>query len=165
MKNLVCLLLLAGLLSCAPKLSPSTEPEPASEVKSSTLSTPMDASILRYINDYRRSKGLSSLQALDVATEQAYLHSKNMATGKTGFGHTGFDKRVQVIQKTMGVSYVSASAENVANGQLSAKEVVKGWLNSPGHKRNIEGNYTLTGIGTYKDREGNFYFTQIFIRK
>src|SRR6478609_732831 len=169
MKTFVCLLLFVSLLSCAPKLSPSAEPEPAlareSEVKSSTLSTPMDESILRYINDYRRSKGLSSLQPLDVATQQAYLHSKNMATGKTGFGHTGFEKRVQVIQKTLGVSYISASAENVANGQLSAKEVVKGWLNSPGHKRNIEGNYTLTGIGNYKDREGNIYFTQIFIRK
>lgn len=165
MKNLVCLLVLAGLLSCAPKLSPSVEPEPATapEVISSTLSTPMDESILRYINDYRRSKGLSALQPLDVATQQASLHSKNMATGKTGFGHAGFEKRVQVIQKTIGGS--SAAAENVATGQLSAKEVVKGWINSPGHKRNIEGNYTLTGIGNYKDREGNIYFTQIFIRK
>jgi uncharacterized protein YkwD len=164
MKNLVCLLVLAGLLSCAPKLSPSVEPEPAPapEVVSSTLSTPMDESILRYINDYRRSKGLSSLQPLDAATQQAYLHSKNMATGKTGFGHSGFKQRVAVIQKTTGVS---ASAENVAYGQLSAKEVVKGWINSPGHKRNIEGKYTLTGIGTYKDREGTIYFTQIFISK
>jgi uncharacterized protein YkwD len=165
MKNLVCLILFVSLLSCAPKLSPSAEPEPEPEVKSATLNTPMDESILRYVNDYRRSKGLASLQALDVATQQAYVHSKNMATGKTGFGHTGFKQRVEVIQKTMGVSYVSASAENVATGQLSAKEVVKGWINSPGHKRNIEGNYTLTGIGTYKDREGNIYFTQIFIRK
>lgn len=60
--------------------------------------------------------------------------------------------------------WITASAENVAYGQLSAKEVVKGWLNSPGHKKkNIEDNYTLTGIGVYTDKKGVIFFTQIFV--
>jgi len=41
---------------------------------------------------------------------------------------------------------------------------VDGWLNSPGHKKNIEGNFTLTGIGYARDHKGNIYFTQIFSR-
>jgi uncharacterized protein YkwD len=65
----------------------------------------------------------------------------------------------------MGVTYMSASAENVAYGQLSAQAVVKGWINSAPHRKNMEGNYTLTGIGLYKDRKGVIYFTQIFLRK
>jgi uncharacterized protein YkwD len=54
--------------------------------------------------------------------------------------------------------------ENVASGQMTAKEAVEGWLQSPGHKRNIEGNFTLTGIGWAKDKRGMIYFTQIFTK-
>ena len=57
------------------------------------------------------------------------------------------------------------AAENLAYGELSAEAVVKGWINSPGHKKNIEGNYTLTGIGTYQDAKGVIYFTQLFMRQ
>jgi uncharacterized protein YkwD len=47
---------------------------------------------------------------------------------------------------------------------MSAKEVVEGWLNSPGHKRNIEGDFTLTGIGVAKNNKGIIYYTQIFTK-
>ncbi len=162
MKSLLSLLLLITLMSCAPKLS--SHATAAVSVKTGPGSN-MEESILYYINDYRQSKGLPSLHTLDAATEQAYIHSKDMATGRTGFGHTGFDQRIQAIKRNIGAAYIPASAENVAEGQISAKEVVDGWLNSPGHRHNIEGNYTLTGIGIYKDREGTLYFTQIFLRK
>jgi hypothetical protein len=32
-------------------------------------------------------------------------------------------------------------------GPMGAREVVDGWLHSPGHRRNIEGDFRLTGIG------------------
>jgi uncharacterized protein YkwD len=161
MNNILCLFLFITLLSCTPKLA-------THETAVCVTNEPpgnMEISILNYINDYRHSKGLASLQIVDAATQQAYNHSKEMATGRTGFGHDGFDQRIQAIKQNIGAEYIPASAENVAEGQLSAKEVVKGWLNSPGHKRNIEGNYNLTGIGVYKDREGTIYFTQIFLRR
>ena len=129
----------------------------------SVNNTSLEAAILDNINAHRRSMGLSSLQMITAANQQAYNHSRNMATGKTPFSHNGFSQRISIIQQSIGGS--SASAENVAYGSLSAKEVVKVWLNSPPHRKNIEGNYTLTGIGTYKDREGTLYFTQIFLRK
>jgi uncharacterized protein YkwD len=47
---------------------------------------------------------------------------------------------------------------------MGAREVVDGWLNSPGHRRNIEGDFRLTGIGIAKRSDGMVYFTQIFIR-
>jgi len=100
---------------------------------------------------------------LGVASEQAYKHSNNMATGKTAFSHNGFNQRVSAIEQSIGRT--SASAENVASGVLTAKGVVDVWLNSPGHKKNIEGGYNLTGVGVAKDRQGTLYFTQIFLRK
>ncbi|MEO7531812.1 MAG: CAP domain-containing protein [Sediminibacterium sp.] len=162
MKYFLAIFSIGIILSCSPKIA-STETLSVSE--EATVSGNMEESILGYINAHRRSKGLSSLQMNDAASTQAYQHSKNMATGKTGFGHTGFDQRIQAIKKAMGTTYMAASAENVAYGQLSAQAVVKGWLNSSGHRRNIEGNYNLTGIGVAKDREGVIYFTQIFLKK
>jgi uncharacterized protein YkwD len=162
MKYFFAIFFLGIILSCSPKFSPS---ETVPVANNTEVGGNMEASILRYINDHRRSIGSGSLQMLDAASAQAYQHSKNMATGKAGFGHGGFEQRIQAIKKSMGTNFLAASAENVAYGQLSAKDVVKGWLNSAGHKKNIEGNYNLTGIGVYKDKEGVLYFTQIFLRK
>lgn len=61
-----------------------------------------------------------------------------------------------------------AAAENVAYNRGYTDPVAKaveGWLNSSGHRRNIEGNYNLTGIGVAKNSQGAYYFTQIFILK
>lgn len=162
MKRFFTLLSIVGLLSCSPKFTPS-ETLPAAE--KTEVAGNMEESILRYVNDHRRSRGLQTLQMSNVASTQAYQHSKNMATGKTAFGHDGYEQRMLAIKKAMGVTNISASAENVAYGQLSAEAVVKGWINSAPHKKNMEGNYTLTGIGLYKDRKGVIYFTQIFLRK
>ncbi len=151
-----------GLLSCSPS-QPIAKAKPATPVTYTVVNSKMNIDILYYVNQHRQSLGLGKLQAFDAATVQAYNHSKNMATGKTAFGHDGFESRVNSIMKNEG--RISASAENVAYGKLSAKDVVNGWLNSPGHKKNIEGNYALTGIGTYTDKRGVIYFTQIFLRR
>ena len=152
---------LIAILSCSPKLSPTISPAniPPEKV---AIGDNMEGSIVRYVNDHRRSLGLPSLEMNGEANRQAYQHSKDMANRKTGFGHEGFDQRMQVIKQKTG--WITASAENVAYGQLSAKEVVKGWLNSPGHKKNIEGDYRFTGVGIYKDSKGIIFFTQIFFR-
>ena len=51
-----------------------------------------------------------------------------------------------------------------APGPMGAREVVDGWLHSPGHRRNIEGDFRLTGIGLAEGSNGMIYFTQIFVR-
>jgi len=149
------------LFSCTRNISRATgsEPQTAAVFNASTMST----DILYHVNAYRKKKGLASLSSLEVANQQAALHSKNMALKKTAFSHNGFEQRIAIISKTEGT--MRAAAENVACGQLSAKEVVEGWINSPGHRKNIEGNYTLTGIGVYRDSKGVVFFTQLFMRK
>jgi uncharacterized protein YkwD len=123
----------------------------------------MEQSILYYINQYRTSVGLPKLEMVNAASEQATKHSIEMADRSTPFGHDGFDDRMDNIARKIGL--VHASAENVAYGKLTAKEVVDLWLNSPGHKKNIEGNYALTGIGIARDKNGLIFYTQIFLRK
>ena len=100
---------------------------------------------------------------ISAASTEAAKHSSGMAAGKVAFGHDGMQIRVTNISRQIG--RISAAAENVAHGKLNARQVVDGWLNSPGHKKNIEGNYTLTGIGVAQGSRGEIYFTQIFLRK
>ncbi len=41
------------------------------------------------------------------------------------------------------------SAENMAMGQRSGAEAVDGWIHSPGHWANINGDHTLLGVGRH----------------
>ncbi len=117
--------------------------------------------IYKYVNEDRQEKGLALLKMNELESSLATRHSRDMATGKVKFGHDGFNTRARTIQKALGSQEVG---ENVASGQMTAREVVDGWLKSPGHKKNIEGNFTLTGIGYARDKKGDIYFTQIFSR-
>ena len=121
----------------------------------------METEILKYVNEDRSALGLSLLSMNDLESSLAAKHSHDMAVGKVKFGHDGFTSRAKTIQKSLGSSEIG---ENVAEGSMTAREVVDGWLHSPGHKKNIEGNFTLTGIGYAQDKKGDIYFTQIFSR-
>jgi uncharacterized protein YkwD len=121
----------------------------------------MESDILKYVNEDRISRGLSPLKMNQLESSLAAKHSHDMSVGKVKFGHDGFNARAKAIQKALGSMEVG---ENVAEGSMTAREVVDGWLHSPGHKKNIEGNFTLTGIGYASDKKGDIYFTQIFSR-
>lgn len=121
----------------------------------------METEILQYVNDDRKQHNLAPLQINVLESSLALKHSQDMANGKVKFGHDGFNSRAKAIQKAFGSMTVG---ENVASGQMTAREVVNGWLNSPGHKKNIEGDFVLTGIGYASNRKGDIYFTQIFSR-
>ena len=128
----------------------------------SILPANLVADILSYVNDDRKQHGLSALKLSEVESSIASKHSRDMASGKVPFGHSGLNARAKAIRKALGA--ISSVGENVASGPMNAREVVDGWLNSPGHKRNIEGDFTLTGIGYASDGKGNIFFTQIFSR-
>lgn len=138
--------------------------------RQTTADSPMDIpvkgieqSILNYVNAHRASINKPALTLINDASAEATKHSRNMANKSVAFGHDGFDNRIDVIISKIG--RINAAAENVAYGQMNASTVVNGWLRSPGHKKNIEGDYNLTGIGVYKDANGTIYFTQIFLKK
>nr|WP_106783667.1 S-layer homology domain-containing protein [Lysinibacillus timonensis] len=56
--------------------------------------------------------------------------------------------------------------ENIAKNYYSPKEVVKAWLNSPGHRENIlRPEFTNIGVGVKKELNGNYYWVQMFSSK
>ncbi|MET3429242.1 uncharacterized protein YkwD [Actinoplanes tereljensis] len=113
------------------------------------------------INAERASHGCKPLTVDGHLLTAARAHSAYMAqTGSfshTGRGSSTFDYRI----KTAG--YSKPSAENIAYGYRSAAEVVKGWMNSPGHRANILNcKSARVGVGAVYAANGTPYYTQDF---
>jgi uncharacterized protein YkwD len=132
---------------------PATPPAPPS-------ATAYDYEILALVNDHRRSIGKPVLVMNQVIWTQANGHSQNMASKTVPFGHDGFDARVAAIRAALGSG--GSAAENVAMGYGSAASVVSAWLGSAGHRANIEGNSTRTGVSAARSSDGVWYYTQVF---
>jgi uncharacterized protein YkwD len=151
-----------GLSTTAATLVPQLI-QPAPAVAQTVPSTAtLEQNAHNQINAYRKSKGLAAFTWNDAIAAQARKHSQDMASGRVPFGHQGFSTRIVATK----IPYSSA-AENVAYNRGfadPATQAVQGWLKSPGHKRNIEGNYNLAGLGVARNAKGEIYFTQVFIR-
>ena len=117
------------------------------------------------VNRYRASKGLPSFEASIIITGQARIHSKRMAADEVPLAHDGAEERTEKIGEF--IPWKSTS-ENVA---YSTKRdnlidfVLERWILSPGHLKNIEGEFNITGIGVALSPDGRYFFTQIFVLK
>jgi uncharacterized protein YkwD len=159
------LLCITALLACKKQeVDPLTTTTTTTSSTSSNLTVEenMETEILKLINAHRATLKLNALVMNEIIRKEARQHSQNMADGKTAFGHDGFSERTSRMRSQ--ISGITATAENVAAGFSTAQTVVDGWLNSAGHRTNIEGNYTLSGIGTAKDAKGKLYFTHLFAK-
>ena len=154
LKHTLLLLLVIICNSCsADDGSNNTNPDLINE-------TSITEQILVLINQHRSNLGLENLSKNSTAIELAIQHT-NYMINQQKISHDNFDDRAAVLQNE---ENATGWAENVASRYPTAESVVNGWLNSSGHKRNIEGNYTKTGIAAIKDSNGHYYFTQIFFR-
>ena len=118
--------------------------------------------ILKYTNQFRRSKGLPALEMRNDLNTIARKHSEDMASGRRRFGHAGLKDRELKVKRI--IKPYRSFAENVAYGAKDGKEAVSIWKGSNGHRKNILGNYKYTGIGTATNRRGIIYYTQIFVK-
>lgn len=135
---------------------------PYSIAKPSSNDADTQKAILHTINAYRAEHQLAPLQIDSAISQEAKQHSLDMAENKLPFGHDEFHSRVHRLSQKY--DNVDAAAENVAYTYRNPKEVATKWLGSYGHRKNIEGDYNLTGIGIAHDAKGRIYITQIFLR-
>lgn len=89
-----------------------------------------------WVNAARADAGRGALDVDSQLTQAAAAHARDLAA--TGaFGHTGADGSSvgdRVRRQGYGFCFV---AENIAKGQGSLDEVLRGWMASPGHRRNM----------------------------
>lgn len=119
--------------------------------------------IMSLTNQHRSSIGKTKLKWHDSATIESQDHSQDMASFRTPFGHTGFSSRISRIE-AKDPDKIIKSGENVAQNS-TAQKAFNAWLRSPGHRKNIEGDFTHLGVGAIKSANGSWYFTQIFLKK
>ena len=119
----------------------------------------IEEEVLNYCNQFRSSKGLNDLTPNKVLNAIALQHSKNMAAGKVKFGHDGFAHRHIAAQKQL---TIRSFAENVAYGVITGEAAVNLWINSDGHRKNMLGKFSQTGIGVAKNKAGRLFYTQVF---
>jgi uncharacterized protein YkwD len=56
-------------------------------------------------------------------------------------------------------SRITYGAENIARANVTPKEILRLWMNSPGHRRNIlDKRYTKIGAAVYKSKSGRYYW-------
>ncbi len=149
-------------------LSFSCAPEDLSNdaIDSTILANAPDAKtieieILELINTHRIEQGLNPLNNLNIIKSVAYSHTDYMV-GMNQVNHDNFFQRKTSLIQNAGAAKVS---ENVAYGYSTAENVVNAWINSPGHKANMEGDFTDFDISAEQNNEGRWFFTNIFIKK
>jgi uncharacterized protein YkwD len=149
------------------KTPASTTKTPTSTTKtpaSTTTGTSMQAQMLAAVNAERAKVGVAALCTNSKLQSSAQGHSSDMASNNY-MSHTGSDKSTMATRITAKGYKYTAIAENVAAGQVDVTAVVKAWMNSSGHRKNLlNAKYTHFGMGyayststTYKH-----YWTQDF---
>jgi uncharacterized protein YkwD len=155
-------LILCAALCCAVLPLSAGPQKKKSKQKNAKVAPGMEEAILTLVNNYRKHRGKPPLAMDGEISKAAYKHSLNMSRGVIPFGHADFDERIGELIKTLGGT---AGAENVAFSPKGPQSVVHNWLNSDGHRQNIEGDYNYTGIGIAPAKNGYYYFTMIYIKK
>ncbi|MCY8889571.1 CAP domain-containing protein [Bacillus spizizenii] len=151
----------------ASKTPAASKAPAAAEKTNTTTSAPSSVSayekkVVELTNAERQKQGLKPLQIDETLSKSARAKSQDMKD-KNYFDHQSptygspFD-----MMKSFGISYKTAG-ENIAKGQKTPEEVVKVWMNSEGHRKNIlNPNFTHIGVGYV---ESGSIWTQQFIGK
>lgn len=138
-------------------------PDPVPVIPGTTTET-MTEEFMTLMNDHRVNLGLDPLNHISGLQEISEGHSAQMASGAVAFGHSGFSDRCAAGRIVLGGG--NLCAENVAMGQKTVQAAYTAWMNSPGHRANIENaRVTHTGFGFAKSSSGVWYWTQIFLEK
>ncbi|MBR2109342.1 MAG: hypothetical protein IJ932_05290 [Ruminococcus sp.] len=135
--------------------------------KSSTVKTDAsqfnetyEAEVIKLVNAERAKQGLSALSKNDGAVNAARVRAKEIVSS---FSHTRPDGRsCFTAASDLGVTYRTAG-ENIAYGYSTPAQVVNGWMNSEGHRKNIlSKSFNKIGVGCYSS-SGVLYWSQFFI--
>jgi uncharacterized protein YkwD len=155
------------LLACTPAgtTNGATVREPSAPSADTQVSeAEMEAQLHAAVNRRRQSRGLPPFAFDPGMAEIARRHSRDMAAERVPFGHAGFDDRFAAVRR---LGAYSTFAENVGYNDYPADRATTvafdGFVRSAGHRKNLDGAFTRTGIGVARTGR-TYYFTQVFAR-
>lgn len=123
------------------------------------------AQVIQLVNQHRTAMGLRALAVSPTLTASAVWKARHMAT----YGYMAHEDIAPPVARSAGdriaaCGYGSAGwGENIAAGYPTPASVVAAWLQSPGHKANIENPaYVVTGSGAATSAGGTVVWAQDF---
>ncbi|HVX62762.1 MAG TPA: CAP domain-containing protein [Pirellulales bacterium] len=106
---------------------------------------PVEKEIIHFTNIERSRHGLPPLKVDETLLKSARSHAVWM-TNRRSLQHTN-----------------QPVAENIALGQQTAREAVRDWMRSPGHRANIlSRRHGRIGVAAFVARDGQVYWCQQF---
>lgn len=121
-----------------------------------------EVELARIINQYRVSVGKSELQIVNHISYKSQEHNLYMIENNV-VNHDYFDSRANNIMQVLGAVRVG---ENIAYNYSTPNAALHAWLNSPGHKENLDGDYTHFGISiSVNPVNGKKYYTNMFMKR
>lgn len=163
--NLLKLMLLLTVIftmnSCSSDSSEVTADSTSAVIVENYAYSATELETMKLINDYRVSIGLNPLEIINHISFKSEEHDYYMIDNNV-VSHDGFVDRSTNIMKVLGAKTVG---ENIAYNYNTPQSALNAWLNSPAHKKNIEGNYTHFGISIRSNQTtGKKYYTNIFAK-
>ena len=129
-----------------------------------TTARSMEREVFRSINEHRAGMGLKPLRWEEQLAMVCRLYSTEMASRDVYGGHSGIDFRGAMVVSLVECQSYRENIGMAMNVTAPSSRVVSSWLESPGHRRNIESDATITGVGVSRSESGAWFFVQIFVR-
>lgn len=139
-----------------PSIPPGEIPPPPPPDTNETL-----LKLLQLHNEQRQLHGVPSVTLNEKLNVAAQSHADTMARLQTMHheaGGTTFSQRIKATGYAL-----SGGGENIAAGQPTPESVVRAWMNSSGHKKNILNAYWWhVGFGVARGRNNRLYWCTVF---
>ncbi len=156
---------ISEIISANPQIKNPALIYPGQKITIPTVTTTaQENEVIRLVNVERARAGLQTLSSNWQLCRVARYKSADMAN-RGYFSHTSptYGTPFQMMEN-FGLRF-TAAGENIAYGQSTPAQVMRDWMNSPGHRNNIlSGSFSQIGVGLAKSSSGVYYWTQQFIR-
>ncbi|MBP0979292.1 MAG: hypothetical protein J6C55_01435 [Oscillospiraceae bacterium] len=120
--------------------------------------------VVNLTNQERKKNGLAPLKIFNTMMDAAQIRATEQVKLSGHKRPDGKDYITVVDDVKFDLTGAYSIGENVAQGQYTPKEVVEGWMNSPGHRANIlNPDYEYIGVGAVSEKS-KLYWSQIFYR-
>ncbi|MFV5686677.1 CAP domain-containing protein [Flavobacterium sp. GB2R13] len=161
LRALLLVAVICAMNSCSSDASEATTVDTTSQKVVNYSYNTSEIETMDLINAYRVSIGLNSLEKINHISYKSEEHDNYMITNNV-VNHNDFVARSENIIKVLGAKTVS---ENIAYNYSTPQAALNAWLASPGHKENIEGDFTHFGISIRENPvTGKKYYTNIFAK-
>ncbi|MFG2582290.1 CAP domain-containing protein [Streptomyces malaysiensis] len=122
----------------------------------------LTSEVIALTNAERAAARLAPLAQDPRLAAAAQAHSDDMVA-RDFYSHTGPEGHQPWDRTRAAGATHRGIGENIACGQRSPAEVVRGWMDSPGHRANIlKPDFTHIGVGHATGSRAGTYWTQVF---